>query len=152
MRAPKEKRKKLVQIPWHAFEDLEYTEMIEAYKEEFGDYVRDGCTVLQSVHRELLEAELDVSESGLEKAIIIIAAMLFEMEHNAVEPEIAYEAYRDIQDLLTGEYDHLMAEQDRKDLHEDITTILTYLNLHPELKEGEDIEIRDKLHFYDSYQ
>lgn len=76
-----------------------------------------------------------VDLNGVEKAIYIIASMLFQMELNEVDEQLAYEAHCDVADLETGKYDYLFTEEDLKLLKADMKIIRDYLNQHPSLCE-----------------
>ena len=100
----------------------------------FNEYFDNGASVRGAVNSTFVQAvDYEMDENGMAKAVHIIAGMLFEMEHQEVDRQLAYEAYMDIQDLQTGEYDYLIPAEDLPLLKRDIAKIDQYLKEHPEL-------------------
>ena len=77
--------------------------------------------------------EFDMNKNGMEKLIVVVVGLIFQIEHNDVDPEIAYGAAYDIRDFDTGEYDDLFTAEDLKLLKADIEKCREYLKKHPEI-------------------
>lgn len=77
------------------------------------------------------EPEMDAN--GVEKLILMIAGMLYEMEHDEVNADQAFGTNWDIEDFETGNYNDLLTPADLVLIREDIKKIKTYLSLHSEL-------------------
>ena len=124
----------LQRIPLFEYEGDEYAEAKECLFESFNQYLKSGCTVWQSVNAELYYGlEEDMDENGMEKFVAMISGMLFQIEHNDVEPDLAYGTNWDIKDFETGNYDDLFTEKDLQLLKADIQIIKDYLCKHSEL-------------------
>ena len=122
----------LQKIGWD--EEFTYQDIKGTDFDIFNDFLKSGCTLKQAIRGAYyyhLQHEMD--ENGMAKAVHIIAGMLFEMEHQEVDRQHAYEVYMDIQDLQTGEYDYLIPAEDLPLLKRDIAKIDQYLKEHPEL-------------------
>lgn len=74
-----------------------------------------------------------MNANGVEKLVLMMAGMLYQMEKGDVEPDLAYGVNWDIEDFETGNYDDLFTEEDLRLIREDIAKIKAYLELHPEL-------------------
>lgn len=123
-------------IPYEDEED-DYTIVKEYFYDElvFLKKTSPKWTARNCVNRLLHDSDHWMDQNGMEKATYIIASMLFQMELNEVDEQLAYEAYCDVSDLETGNYDHLFSEKDLKLLKADMKTIRSYLNQHPALCE-----------------
>ena len=77
-------------------------------------------------------------ERGMERLVIMIAGMIFCMEHGGISDndpvDLAYNVWLDIQDFNTGEFDDLFRPDDLKELKADIKKIMDYFDQHPKLK------------------
>lgn len=122
----------LQKIGWD--EEFTYQDIKGADFDIFNEYFDNGASVRGAVNSTFVQAvDYEMDENGMAKAVHIIAGMLFEMEHQEVDRQLAYEAYMDIQDLQTGEYDYLIPAEDLPLLKRDIAKIDQYLKEHPEL-------------------
>ena len=122
----------LQKIGWD--EEFTYQDIKGADFDIFNEYFDNGASVRGAVNSTFVQAvDYEMDKNGMAKAVHIIAGMLFEMEHQEVDRQLAYEAYMDIQDLQTGEYDYLIPAEDLPLLKRDIAKIDQYLKEHPEL-------------------
>lgn len=121
-------------IPWDP--EFNYEETKGCAFLSFKNFYHFGNTppiaVATAFHNAL---DYDMNENGLNKAVNTVAAMLFEIENNDVDEQVAYEAYLDCLDILTGDYDYLMNKEDCELFKKDIKIVMDYLDKHPELKE-----------------
>ena len=126
----------LQRIPLFEYKGDEYLETKEYNFRNFNQYLQEGCTVWQCVNATFYYAlEDDMNANGMEKFVAMICGMLFQIEHNDVEPDLAYGTNWDIKDFETGNYDDLFTETDLKLLKADIKIVKDYLSKHPELLE-----------------
>ena len=122
----------LQKIGWD--EEFTYQDIKGADFDIFNEYFDNGASVRGAVNSTFVQAvDYEMDENGMAKAVHIIAGMLFEMEHQEVDRQHAYEAYMDVQDLQTGKYDYLIPAEDLPLLKRDIAKIDQYLKEHPEL-------------------
>lgn len=83
---------------------------------------------------EAVDASMDfffegyIEENGMKRVVLIILAFLYEIEHNDVDPDLAYAVEWHIEDFEKGGYESLFTKEDLKLLKEDIDTIKAYLN------------------------
>lgn len=82
-----------------------------------------------------------MDDGGLQKGVLVMEGMLFQMEREAVDPQLAYEAFCDCEDIMSGDYDDLINPEDRASVKADATKIMAYLDKHPELVEGAEEEL-----------
>ena len=121
----------LQRIPLFEYEGNDYLETKKYNFHFFNEYLQAGCTVCQSVNGTFYYAmEEDMDENGMEKFVAMICGMLFQIEHNDVEPDLAYGTNWDIDDFETGNYDDLFSETDLKLLKADIKFIKDYFKTH----------------------
>lgn len=124
----------LQRIPLFEYQGDEYLETKEYDFKQFESFLKEGGTVWQSVNSAFYYCfESDMDENGMEKFVAMICGMLFQIEHNNVEPKLAHGTNLDIRDFETGNYDDLFTETDLKLLKADIETVKHYLSKHPEL-------------------
>ena len=71
--------------------------------------------------------EEDIEENGMDRVALVIVAFLYEMEHNEIDPDLAYAVERHIEDFEDGDYESLFPEEDLKLLKEDMEKIKAYL-------------------------
>ena len=82
------------------------------------------------------EYEILFEDNYLDKFIFLIACMLFMMDHDTMDEEIAFEVKWDIMDFETGNYDDMFTPEELVYLKADIRKINAYLDEHPHLIEG----------------
>ncbi len=117
----------LKRIPMEA----SYDEHKDAVMSFFNDYLDDNpVDAINFVIFEWLDDEMN--EYGMTKAVNIILSALFLKEHNTWDIPICYEAYYDILDLETGEFDDLFAEEDIEQFKADIGIVKEYISKHPD--------------------
>lgn len=68
-----------------------------------------------------------VEENGMKRVVLVILAFLYEMEHDEIDPDLAYAVEWHIEDFEDGNYESLFTEEDLKYLKEDITKIKVFL-------------------------
>ena len=126
----------LQHIPFDEYEGSQYNETKDIHFEGFNKYKKTGGTPLQCVNT-YYHNDFDwaMDEHGMEKFVAILCGMLFEMQHNEVDEDLAYEAAWDILDFETGNYDDLFNDEDLALLKADIKTVKEYLKTQPKLME-----------------
>lgn len=97
---------------------------------------RDAYIAWTSVRWLVREYEILFEDNYLDKFIFLIACMLFMMEHDTMDEEIAFEVKWDIMDFETGNYDDMFTPEELVYLKADIRKINAYLDEHPYLIEG----------------
>ena len=123
----------LQRIPFD--QECSYVDTRDAYLDDL--YSRTQETSIRgSVNWLMEDASNDMDQNGMEKLVIVISAMLFMIEKDEVNPDIAYGAKWDILDFETGNYDDLFVSDDLKAIKADIKNINSYFEKHPEMAEG----------------
>ena len=74
-----------------------------------------------------------IDENGMDRLVVIVIAFMYEMEHNDVDPDLAYAVNWHIEDFENGDYESLFEPEDLKLLKEDILKVKEFLKEHPEL-------------------
>ena len=69
-----------------------------------------------------------IEENGMKRVVLVILAFLYEMEHNEIDPDLAYAVEWHIEDFEDGDYESLFTKEDLKLLKEDITKIKAFLD------------------------
>ena len=69
-------------------------------------------------------------EFGMEKFYFILAGILWQIENNVVDPELAYEAYLDLEDFNTNKYDSLILKSELKIVKQDAKKVYDYIIKH----------------------
>lgn len=127
----------LQRIKLSDYPECDYTEAKKFYFSYFERFLKDGCSILQCVNGAYYyHFEDDMNENGMEKFCLMLAGMLFMIEHNGVEIDQAYGTKWDILDFETGNYDDLFTDEDLILIKADIKVINDYLAKRPELIEG----------------
>ena len=73
------------------------------------------------------EWEEEMNEHGMSKFALILFGVLYEMEKGVYDKDQAFEAYWDILDFETGEYDDLFTPEDLVLIKEDIKTVKNFI-------------------------
>ena len=106
----------LQHVPFYEYEGSEYKDIKELNFEGFNGFYRNGCSVLQCVNGYYYHhIDYDMDKNGMEKFVAMLCGMLFEMQHNEVDEDLAL-------------------------IKADIKTIKEYLKTQPELME----EVKEK--------
>lgn len=93
-----------------------------------------GCVdAIEHVIFEVFDDEMN--QNGMEKAVNNIVSVLYLKKHNAMSIPICYDAYCDIQDLKTGEYNDLFEPEDLFLLQKDMEEVERFILEHPEVLE-----------------
>ena len=71
--------------------------------------------------------ENDMNKHGMMKFAVILFGVLYEMEKGVYDKDQAFEAYWDILDFETGEYDDLFTPEDLVLIKEDIKTVKNFI-------------------------
>ena len=124
----------------------DFPEWIEVFLEELEEalmlfkreskYESDIQRAWTSVRWLVHENDVVFDDNGMEKFAFLIACMLFMMDHNTMDDEIAFEVKWDIMDFETGNYDDMFTPEELLYLKADIRKINAYLSEHPHLIEG----------------
>ena len=51
-----------------------------------------------------------IDENGMDRLVVIVIAFMYEMEHNNVDPDLAYAVNWHIEDFEKGDYERAMVE------------------------------------------
>lgn len=92
--------------------------------------------IIGAVNWNMQENSYYMDMNGIDKFVIMLASMLFLIEHKVTYLDIAYGVKWDILDFETGNYDDLFSPEDLHLIKKDIKKINDYLEEHPELIEG----------------
>lgn len=95
----------------------------------FDFYVREGnAAPIRSVEIEFDDAQrYRIQDCGMEKFIVLLSALLYEINHNDIDPDLVHEVAWDMADFETGEYDYLFTEKDLADLKRDVAFVKDYI-------------------------
>lgn len=127
----------LQRIKLSDYPECDYIGAKDFYFSYFNRFLKQKCTIPQCVNGTYYyHFEEEMNENGMEKLCLMIAGMLFMMEHNEVKPDQAYGTKWDVLDFETGDYDDLFTPEDLKLIKADIKVINAYLATRPELIEG----------------
>lgn len=127
---------KLQRKPLNFYDECSYTDTKEANWDDMERYYNYGGDPIKSVNAAFCDMEYDMDENAMEKFVLMITGMLFQIDKGVVEADLAYGTNYDISDFKTGKYDDLFTPEDLKLLKADIKTIEDYLSNHPELLEA----------------
>ncbi len=110
-----------------------YYERIERKSNELikSDNTRTAIDASEGVLEWLYEDLL--AENGMERLALIIAAFLYQMSHNEIDPLMACAVNWHIEDFEKGDYESLFKDDDLKHIKSDIAIIKDYLSEHPEV-------------------
>lgn len=131
---------KLQRIPIKYYNDFKsgYLRKKQRCLERINMFIKCKCTVKQAVNGTYYYYYDDVmDQNGMEKLVAMITGMLFQIEHDEVDVDLAYAVNYDINDFETGEYDDLFKPEDLVLIKADIQTIKDYLAAHPSILEAE---------------
>ena len=84
--------------------------------------------VVNTVYYYKLEEEL--AENGVEKMMMMVAGLLYQIDRGKVTSDQAYETLWDIDNFETGGYEDLVSEEDLALLKKDFDFIHEYLSKH----------------------
>lgn len=126
---------KLQRKPLNFYDECNYVDTRESNWGQMEWYYDYGGDPIKSVDAVFYDMEYDMDENAMEKFVLMITGMLFQIDKGVVEADLAYGTNYDINDFKTGEYDDLFTPEDLKLLKADIKTIEDYLSKHPELLE-----------------
>lgn len=74
-----------------------------------------------------------IDENGMDRLVVIVIAFVYEMEHDDIDPDLAYAVNWHIEDFEKGNYESLFEQEDLKLLKKDISRVKNYLKEHPEM-------------------
>lgn len=110
-----------------------YAELKETLFVLFDQFV-DDCGCSDAINHTIFNfLDDEMNENGMTKAINNIVSVLYLMKYSVLDNVICYDAYCDIKDLETGDYDALFKPDDLELIKKDIATIKDYIAKHPEL-------------------
>ena len=118
---------KLQRIPLRELWD--YRLLKEVSEDNFYEYeeaIDSGaeCVISTSYH---YDWEDEMNDHGMPKFALILFGVLYEMEKGVYDKDQAFEAYWDILDFETGEYDDLFTPEDLVLIKEDIKTVKNFI-------------------------
>lgn len=81
----------------------------EGYRDGLQDwcdrYYTDYATPIQRVNNEFEDTEYEcIHESGMEKFITLLAGLLYEINHNDIDPDLVHEVAWNMADFETGSF------------------------------------------------
>ncbi len=128
----------LQKIPLDMYDEVDYSENKGMYFDEFNKFLHGiiKCNAIQAVkstYHHSFSSLMD--ENGMDKFVAMLSGMLYMIEHDMVDPDVAFGTNYDINDFESGEYDDLFTLEDLKLIKTDIKVIKDYLKEHPELIE-----------------
>ena len=120
----------LQRIPYDR--EFDYIDTKGSYMSELNECLQHttptGCTNwLMEEHSRFMD------ENGMEKFVIMMTALFFQIEHDCVDKNLAYGVKWDIFDFETGNYDDLFTPADLDLIRGDVRNLNTYLSQFPEL-------------------
>lgn len=128
----------LQKIPLDMYDEYDYTYTKEMNYTEY-DKLLNGvveCNAIQAVKSTYYYSfSYFMDKNGMEKFVAMLSGMLYMIEHDMVDPDVAFGTNYDINDFESGEYDDLFTPEDLKLIKTDIKVIKDYLKEHPELLE-----------------
>lgn len=116
-------------------QEFSYVETRDCYLDDLKDFSKK-TSVCGAVNWLYSECEAYMDENGMEKFVIVIAAILFQIDRGEVDSDAAYGAKWDILDFETGKYDDLFKPEDLALIKSDIKRINDYFAMHPEFIRG----------------
>ena len=124
---------KLQHIPIEDYSENGYSILKKVYFDNIEWFYKFNHNAILSVNAFLSDHEYYMNENGMEKFIHMLVGLLFQIQKNEVEYDMAYGTNYDIGDFETGEFDDLFTETDLKLIKKDIAIIKDYIATHPEL-------------------
>lgn len=124
----------LQRIPYE--QEFTYEDIKESFMYWFEEYLKIGTSIIGCVKTEYNENDMVFSQNGMEKLVLVIAGMLFLIEHDEMDDRIAFSTKWDIMDFETGNYDDLFTLEDLAAIKKDVAILNEYYAKHPELTEG----------------
>lgn len=126
----------LQKIPLDVYDECDYSSTKEMNFSEYDRFLNgivkcDAIQAVKSTYHHSFSSFMD--ENGMEKFVAMLSGMLYMIEHECVDPDVAYGTNYDIKDFETGEYDYLFTPVDLELIKSDIKTVKDYLSKHPEL-------------------
>lgn len=122
-------------LEWREVFTEELEEMLALLSQE-STHVSDAQSSWESVLWLVREDDAKFGINGMNKFVFVISCMLFMMDHDTMDDEIAFEVKWDIMDFETGNYDDMFTPEELVYLKADIRKINAYLAEHPHLIEG----------------
>lgn len=113
--------------------EFTYEEIRDCFSDELKKNRNYGASIEGCVNWLFENNAESMDENGMEKFVIMIAAIFFLMENETILPDVAYGTKWDILDFKTGDYDALFESKDLKQIKSDIEIINSYLDGFPEL-------------------
>jgi len=107
----------------------------DGFWEDCDFYMHKGhASPIRSIEIVLDDSERStIQESGMEKFVILLAALYYGINHNEIDPDLVHEVAWDIADFETGEYDDLFTEKDLAALKKDVEFVKSYIRTNYEL-------------------
>ena len=103
----------LQKIPLDMYDECDYTETKEMYFDKFNELSQSDCDVITSVCTAYYQCyDMVMDENGMDKFVAMLSGMLYMIEHECVDPDVAYGTSYDIKDFETGDYDYLFTPVD----------------------------------------
>lgn len=120
----------LQKIPYD--QEFNYEDTKGSIIDDFNYFFKYGANAIQSVNNSFEDHYIDMDENGMTKFVCMVIGMLFQIEHNQVEKDLAYGTAYDINDFENGDYEDLFTPGDLKLFKDDIEIVKKWLNEHKE--------------------
>lgn len=124
---------KLQHIPIEDYDENDYSILKKVYLDDIYWFYKNNQNAILSVDAYLVEHEYYMNKNGVQKFVIMLIGLLFQIQKDEVDPDLAFGTNYDVNDFETGEYDYLFTPVDLELIKKDVSTIKDYLEKHPEL-------------------
>ena len=86
------------------------------------------CTPIQAVCGAFhYHYDVMIEDNGMDRVAVMVLGFLFEMEHDNIDPDLAFAVNWHIEDFEKGDYESLFNKDDLKQLQADILKVKEYL-------------------------
>ena len=126
---------KLQKISFDNYEGASYEEFVKSHTDSYEALYEHNKDIFQCIRMFQGIFDEEMLENGMDKFVLMLAGMLFEIKHGDITKKFALLTLKDIEDFETGEYDNLFNAEDLVCVKRDINIIKEYLNEHPEALE-----------------
>lgn len=127
-------------VEYEVFEKIPFSLSYDWLKEDFREHTdaiisnEEGRTPVIGVNGALSMFYDDmIDENGMDRLVVIVIAFIYEMEHNDIDPDLAFAVNWHIEDFEKGDYESLFEQKDLELLKEDITRVKKFLKEHLEM-------------------
>ena len=123
---------KLKRIPMRSYDGCLYKDVYDVNYSFCMELFDEGLPPIDCVKTHVYQASHLFDECGMDKLVMLIAGLTFEIDHDGEEDEVAYNTWLAIQDFNTGNYDDLFTPEDLKLIKADVKRLCDWFDEHPE--------------------